>query len=233
MPSCIDLQIEYNCAISNEGLTNNWGANVGKSLLEMHGGKDPNVLAAAAAAAGSDARMSGCEMPVVIVSGSGNQGMATSLPVIAYGRSVGADLSLIKRALIVANLCTIHQKSSIGELSAFCGATSAGCGAAAGIAYLNGGKAEAVGQTITNALGMISGMICDGAKPSCAAKIAAAVQAGLLGYQMYLSGQRFEGGEGIIADCVEGTIENVGRLAAEGMKQTDTEILKIMVGKDK
>lgn len=195
-------------------------------------GSDIEVRARAAAAAGSDARMSGCELPVVIVSGSGNQGMTASLPVIEYARELGADEDALIRALAVADLVTIHQKTGIGRLSAFCGAVSAGCGAAAGIAYLKGGRFQEVAHTIANALAICSGMICDGAKPSCAAKIAAAVDAGLLGYHMYVDGgHQFVDGEGIIKKGVENTIGSVGRLAREGMRRTDEEILHIMVGR--
>ena len=168
---------------------------------------------------------------MVIVSGSGNQGMTTSLPVIEYARDMDADEDALIRALVVADLVTIHQKTGIGRLSAFCGAVSAGCGAASGIAYLKGGKFREVAHTIANALAICSGMICDGAKPSCAAKIAAAVDAGLLGYQMFMNGHQFVDGEGIIKKGVENTIVNVGRLAREGMRRTDEEILHIMVGR--
>ena len=224
-------QVEYNTAISNEGLKGGWGAEVGKTIRAVYG-DNVAIRAKAAAAAGSDARMSGCEMPVVIVSGSGNQGMTTSLPVIEYARDMGVSEEAMIRALVVADLVTIHQKTSIGRLSAFCGAVSAGCGAAAGIAYLKGGDYKVVAHTIVNALGICSGMICDGAKPSCAAKIAAAVDAGLMGYHMYMHGERqFLDGEGIIKKGGENTIGNVGRLAREGMRRTDEEILHIMVGK--
>ena len=236
---CVDIsdvsemilrQVAYNTAISEEGLKGGWGAEVGKNIRSVYG-DDVAIRAKAAAAAGSDARMSGCEMPVVIVSGSGNQGMTTSLPVIEYARDMGASEEQLIRALVVADLVTIHQKTSIGRLSAFCGAVSAGCGAAAGIAYLKGGDYEVVAHTIVNALAICSGMICDGAKPSCAAKIAAAVDAGLMGYHMYMHGKRqFLDGEGIIKKGVENTIGNVGRLAREGMRRTDEEILNIMVG---
>ena len=236
---CVDIsdvsemilrQVEYNTAISAEGLKGGWGAEVGKTIRAVYG-DDVAIRAKAAAAAGSDARMSGCEMPVVIVSGSGNQGMTTSLPVIEYARDMNATEEQLIRALVVADLVTIHQKTSIGRLSAFCGAVSAGCGAAAGIAYLKGGDYEVIAHTIVNALGICSGMICDGAKPSCAAKIAAAVDAGLMGYHMYMHGKRqFLDGEGIIKKGVENTIGNVGRLAREGMRRTDEEILHIMVG---
>ena len=225
----IRRQVAYNSAISAEGLKGGWGAEVGKTIRDVYG-DDVAVRAKAAAAAGSDARMSGCELPVVIVSGSGNQGMTTSLPVIEYDRDMGADEDALIRALVVADLVTIHQKTGIGRLSAFCGAVSAGCGAASGVAYLKGGRYREVAHTIANALAICSGMICDGAKPSCAAKIAAAVDAGLMGYHMFMSGHQFVDGEGIIKKGVENTIGNVGRLAREGMRRTDEEILHIMVG---
>ena len=225
----LERQIAYNSAISDEGLKGGWGTEVGRTLRAMYGDSLP-VRARAAAAAGSDARMSGCELPVVIVSGSGNQGMTASLPVIEYARGRGASREELLRALTVADLITIHQKTSIGRLSAFCGAVSAGSGAAAGIAYLEGGRDEVIAHTIANALAICSGMICDGAKPSCAAKIASAVDAGLMGYQMYVHGHQFVGGEGIIRKGVENTIGSVGRLARQGMRQTDEEILDIMVG---
>ena len=227
----LDRQIAYNTAISEAGMKGGWGAEVGRTLRSLYG-DDVAVRAKAAAAAGSDARMSGCELPVVIVSGSGNQGMTTSLPVIEYARDMGASHEELLRALTVANLVTIHQKTGIGRLSAFCGAVSAGCGAAAGIAYLKGGRYQIIAHTIANTLAICSGMICDGAKPSCAAKIAAAVDAGLMGYHMYVNGgHEFVGGEGIIKKGVENTIDNVGRLARLGMRGTDQEILDIMVGR--
>ena len=224
----LEKQIEYNYAISEEGLHGEYGASVGKTLLETRG-EDVRVRARAQAAAGSDARMSGCEMPVVIVSGSGNQGMTASLPVIVYARDMGASHERLLRALVVSNLITIHQKTPIGRLSAFCGAISAGCGAAAGVAWLTDGTYEAVSATITNTLGMIFGTVCDGAKPSCATKIASAVEAGLLGFDLYEKGKGLHGGDGILKDNVERTIESVGQLAREGMRETDTEILDIML----
>lgn len=227
----LSRQVAYNSAISAEGMTGKWGAAIGKTLRNLYG-DDVAVRAKAAAAAGSDARMSGCEMPVVIVSGSGNQGMTTSLPVIEYARDMKVTDEELYRALAVANLVTIHQKTGIGRLSAFCGAVSAGCGAAAGIAYLRGGRFDIIAHTIANTLAICSGMICDGAKPSCAAKIASAVDAGLMGYNMYLNGgHQFVDGEGIIQKGVENTIVNVGRLARQGMRRTDEEILDIMVGR--
>ncbi len=218
----IGRQIQYNSAISKEGLEHDWGV-----LLKAYG-DDIRVRARAAAAAGSDARMSGCEMPVIINSGSGNQGMTASLPVIEYAKELGSSEEEMYRALVLSNLMTIHQKTGIGRLSAYCGAVSAGCGAGCGIAYLLGGDYKTIAHTLVNALAIVSGIICDGAKPSCAGKIAAAVDAGILGYQMYINGQQFKGGDGIISKGVENTIRNIGRLSKEGMKGTDKEIIQIM-----
>lgn len=224
----LEKQIGYNLAISEEGLHGSYGASIGKTLIATRG-EDVRVRARAQAAAGSDARMSGCELPVVIVSGSGNQGMTASLPVIVYANDMGASHERLLRALVVSNLITIHQKTPIGRLSAFCGAVSAGCGAAAGVAWLVDGSYEAVSATITNTLGMISGTVCDGAKPSCATKIASAVEAGLLGFDLYENGKALHGGDGILKNDVEKTIESVGQLAREGMRETDEEILDIML----
>lgn len=223
----IARQIEYNTAISEEGLRNDWGANIG-SVLRKACGDDVRTRARAAAAAGSDARMSGCELPVIINSGSGNQGMTASLPVIEYAKELNSSEEELYRALLLSNLLTIHQKTGIGRLSAYCGAVSAGCAAGCGIAYLLGGDYRCIAHTLVNAVSIVSGVICDGAKPSCAAKIAAAVDAGILGYQMYINGQQFYGGDGIVAKGVENTILNVGRLGREGMKETDKEIIRIM-----
>ncbi|MBR2155579.1 MAG: serine dehydratase subunit alpha family protein, partial [Clostridia bacterium] len=205
-------------------------ANIGSVLLKEYGA-DIKTEAKAYAAAGSDARMSGCEMPVTIVSGSGNQGITASMPVVRYAKHLGATQEQLYRALLISDLITIHQKTGIGRLSAYCGAISAGCGAGAGIAYLHGADAKVIAQTVVNAVAILSGTICDGAKPSCAAKIAAAVEAGILGYKMCLNDQQFNGGDGIVGEGVEDTIVNVGRLASEGMRQTDKTILKIMTGK--
>ena len=224
----ISRQIEYNTAIAKEGLSGNWGAGIGKVLLSSYGDTVFN-RAKAMAAAGSDARMSGCELPVIINSGSGNQGMTASLPVIEYAKELGASEDMLIRALVVSNLVTIHMKTGIGCLSAYCGATSAGCGAAAGITYLYGGKAHEVSHTIVNAVAINSGMICDGAKPSCAAKIASAVEAGLLGMQMQRHGTEFYAGEGIVVKGVENTINNIGELARIGMRETDVQIIKMMI----
>lgn len=223
----IRRQIAYNSAISQEGLTNSYGANVGRVILNTYG-NDIKFRAMAAPAAGSDARMSGCELPVIIVSGSGNQGMTASLPVIEYAKEYGKTEEELIRAVIVSDLITIHQKSWIGRLSAFCGAISAGCGSAAGIAYLMGGGYDVIAHTLVNSLAIVSGIVCDGAKASCAGKIAAAVNAGILGYNMYLNGSQFYAGDGIVSKGVENTIRNVGRLGRDGMRETDKEILRIM-----
>ena len=223
----LDRQISYNTAISQEGLRSDYGANIGKVLMRAYGG-DIRIRAKAAAAAGSDARMNGCEMPVVICSGSGNQGMTASLPVIEYAKELKCPQERLYRSLLISNLVTIHQKTGIGRLSAYCGAVSAGAGAGAGIAYLCGGDYEAVIHTVVNALAITSGIICDGAKSSCAGKIAVAVDSGILGYEMYLQGQQFYGGDGIICKGVENTIRNVGQLGRVGMFETDKEIIRMM-----
>ena len=225
---CVGRQIQYNMAIAEEGLRNNWGANVGSVLLRYQGGS-VEKKACAYAAAGSDARMSGCEMPVIIISGSGNQGITASVPVVIYGQELGASEAEILRAVAVSDLVTLHQKTGIGRLSAYCGAISAGCGAGAGIAYLQGGGVRGVAHAVVNAVAILSGTICDGAKPSCAAKIAAAVEAGILGYDMYMDGQQFYGGDGIITKGADKTLTNIGRLAREGMRETDRTILEIML----
>ena len=224
----LDRQITCNMAIAEEGIKNNWGANIGKVFLSMYP-DDVRVKAKAYAAAGSDARMNGCELPVIINSGSGNQGITTSVPVIVYARELGIDDERLYRALCLSNLVTIHLKSGIGTLSAYCGVVSAGAGAGCGIAYLLGGGYREIGHTLVNALAVDSGVICDGAKASCAAKIAIAVQSGILGYEMYKQGNQFHGGDGIIKKGVEKTINNVSRLARDGMKETDKEIINIMI----
>ncbi len=224
----LERQIAYNSAISEEGLVNDWGASVGKTLLE-YSGQDIRTQLKAAAAAGSDARMSGCTLPVIINSGSGNQGITVSMPVILYAKHIGASHEKLLRALCVSNLMAIHQKTGIGRLSAFCGAVSAATGAAAGIAWLDGAEYDVIAQTITNSLGNVGGMVCDGAKASCAAKIASALESALLGYEMAKEERGFVDGEGIVKADVEGTIASVGRMAAVGMHSTDQEILHIMV----
>ncbi len=224
----LSRQIEYNSAIADEGLAGNYGANIGTVLLNTYG-SDVRTRAKARAAAGSDARMNGCELPVVINSGSGNQGMTCSLPVLEYAKELHTNEDKTYRALALSNLIAIHQKTGIGRLSAYCGAVSAGAAAGAGIAYLCGGGYEEVIHTVVNALAIVSGMVCDGAKASCAAKIAASVDAGILGYNMYLQGQQFYAGDGIITKGIEGTIDNVGRLGKDGMKETNEEIIRIMI----
>ena len=222
-------QIACNMTIAREGLKGSWGAGVGKVLLEAYGDSVAN-RAKAWAAAGSDARMGGCELPVVINSGSGNQGLTASVPVIVYAQELGVSHDELLRALVVSNLVTIHLKTGIGRLSAYCGATSAGAGAAAGITYLYGGRADEIAHTVVNAIAIDSGMVCDGAKASCAAKIASAVEAGLLGMQMQRQGRQFYGGDGIVVKGVENTIRNVGVLAAQGMRETDRTIIELMCG---
>lgn len=224
----LDQQIAYNTAISDEGLKGDYGANIGSVLLDTYG-DDIKTRAKAKAAAGSDARMNGCELPVVINSGSGNQGITCSVPVVEYARELASGEDKMYRALALSNLVAIHQKTGIGRLSAYCGAVSAGAAAGAGIAYLCSGGYEEVIHTVVNALAIVSGIVCDGAKASCAAKIASSVDAGILGYYMYKNGQQFYGGDGIVTKGVEATIKNVGRLGKEGMRETNEEIIKIMV----
>ncbi len=237
----LDRQIQCNTAIAEEGLAHSYGANIGSVLLSTYG-DSVQIRARALAAAGSDARMSGCELPVIINSGSGNQGMTCSLPVIAYARELQSSEEQLYRALLISNLSTLYQKKYIGRLSAYCGAVSAGgrlsaycgavsagCAAGCGIAYLHDADNEGIAHTLVNALASVSGIICDGAKPSCAAKIASSVEAGILGYHMYLNGQEFRGGDGIVKKGVENTIRNVSRLGREGMRETDKEIVNIMM----
>ncbi len=227
----LQRQIEYNMAIAETGLKGGYGAEIGKILLRSYGNSVHN-RAKAWAAAGSDARMDGCEMPVVINSGSGNQGLTASVPVIIYGREMGVSDGTLYRALAVSNLVTIHLKTGIGSLSAYCGATSAGAGAGAGVCYLYGGRYREIAHTIVNALAINSGMICDGAKASCAAKIASAVEAGMLGMRMYMHDSQFYGGDGIVVKGVENTIKAVSTIAREGMRGTDKEVIRLMMGND-
>lgn len=224
----IERQIDCNMAIAEEGLKNDYGANIGKVYLSGDP-KNVKVRAKAYAAAGSDARMNGCELPVIINSGSGNQGMTTSIPVIVYASHLGIERDVLIRALTLSNLITIHLKTGIGTLSAYCGVISAGAAAACGIVYLRGGKFEAIAHTLVNALASSSGIICDGAKASCAAKIALAVESGLLGMDMYYHDCQFYAGDGIVKQGVEATIKSISRLAYVGMKETDKEIISIMI----
>ena len=223
----LERQINYNMAIAEEGLRSNYGANVGKTLLAQ--GNDIRMKLRAYAAAASDARMNGCEMPVVINSGSGNQGITTSVPLIVYARERGHSHEELLRALTVANLVTTHLKTGIGRLSAYCGAVSAGCGMAAGLSFIRGGRFREIAHTVVNAVAMNSGVVCDGAKASCAAKIASAVEAGILGLEMFEAGNEFFGGDGIVRKGVENTIASVSRLARLGMAETDQVIIKLML----
>lgn len=224
----LDRQIRYNMAIAEEGLNGNYGANIGKVLLKSYG-DDIKIKAKAYAAAGSDARMNGCELPVVINSGSGNQGITCSVPVIVYAREFKVSTYQLYQALALSNLVAIHQKTGIGRLSAYCGAVNAGVAAGAGIAFLSGGQYEDVIHTVVNGLAIVSGIICDGAKASCAGKIASAVDAGILGYEMFKNGQQFYAGDGIVTKGIEATIRNIGRLGKEGMKETNNEIIDMMI----
>lgn len=224
----LERQITCNMTIAEEGMKNNYGACIGK-VIYKDGECSLADKARAFAAAGSDARMNGCELPVCIISGSGNQGITASIPIVIYARELGKSEEEMLRALVLSDLVTTHLKTGIGCLSAYCGAISAGCGAGAGIAYLQGGGFKEVAHTIVNSLAILSGTICDGAKSSCAAKIAMAVESGILGYEMYKNGQQFYGGDGIITKGVENTIKNVGQLARKGMAGTDKEIIKIML----
>ena len=224
----LDKQIQYNSTIAEEGLLGDYGANIGATILKAYG-YDVRNRAIARAAAGSDARMGGCELPVIINSGSGNQGITVTVPVLEYAKELSVPKEKLYRALVVSNLLAVHEKTGIGRLSAYCGAVSAGCAAGCGIAYLYGGDYDTLAHTLVNSLAIVSGIICDGAKPSCAAKIASSVEAGILGYHMYLNGQEFKSGDGIVTNGVEATIRNVGRLGRDGMRETDKEIVKIML----
>ena len=224
----LERQIRCNNAIAEEGLLGDYGANIGSTLLATYG-NDVTVRAKAKAAAGSDARMNGCELPVIINSGSGNQGITCSVPLIEYAKELHCGKEKLYRALILSNLVAIHEKTGIGTLSAYCGAVSAGAGAGAGIAYLCGGDYQAVIHTVVNALAIVSGIVCDGAKASCAAKIASSVDAGILGYKMYCCGQEFKGGDGIVMHDIESTIRSIGTLGKEGMQGTNEEIIRLMI----
>ena len=225
-------QIKYNTRIAEEGLRNPWGAQVGRVVLEEFG-EDVKWRAVAKASAGSDARMSGCALPVIINSGSGNQGMTCSLPVIEFGKELKKSKEEIYRALCVSNLVALNQKKYIGSLSASCGAVCAAAGAGAGITYLCGGTLEQIENTVVNTIADAGGIVCDGAKPSCAAKISTALQAAILSHKMAMRGLTFARGEGLVMDCPEDTIKAVGYVGRAGMKQTDVEILNLMIGKTK
>lgn len=223
----IQKQIDCNWAIAMEGMKQKYGANIGKVLSDVYGDGVQN-LACAMAAAGSDARMNGCEMPVVVNSGSGNQGMTVAVPILVYAKHLKSEEETVFRALVLANMIAIYEKTGIGRLSAYCGAVSAGAAAAAGIAYLNGDDYDTVIHTVVNALAASSGIVCDGAKASCAAKIAISVYSGLLGYEMYKRDQQFYAGDGIVAPGIEATLKNVGELASRGMYETNSEIIRMM-----
>lgn len=224
----LERQIRYNSEIAEEGLLGNYGANIGSVLLSAYG-NDVRIRAKAKAAAGSDARMNGCELPVIINSGSGNQGITCSVPLIEYAKELQSGKEKLYRALVLSNLVAVHEKTGIGTLSAYCGAVSAGAGAGAGIAYLCGGDYQAVIHTVVNALAIVSGIVCDGAKASCAAKIASSVDAAILGYQMYRNGQEFKGGDGIVMHDIESTIRGIGKLGKDGMRATNEEIIRLMI----
>lgn len=223
----IQKQIDCNWAIAMEGMNQKYGANIGKVLSDVYGDGVQN-LACAMAAAGSDARMNGCEMPVVVNSGSGNQGMTVAVPILVYAKHLKSEEETVFRALVLANMIAIYEKTGIGRLSAYCGAVSAGAAAAAGIAYLNGDDYDTVIHTVVNALAASSEIVCDGAKASCAAKIAISVYSGLLGYEMYKRDQQFYAGDGIVAPGIEATLKNVGELASRGMYETNSEIIRMM-----
>lgn len=223
----LERQIAYNSAIADEGMTGKYGAAIGQTLIHVYG-NNVKIRAKARAAAASDARMNGCELPVIIASGSGNQGLTASLPVIEYAKEENLPKEKLLRALLVSNLITLHAKQGIGRLSAYCGAVSAGAGAGAGIAYLLTGDTATVSHTIVNALAITSGIVCDGAKSSCAAKIAVSVDAGILGFEMYRNGHQFYGGDGLVVKGVENSIYNFSHLGWVGMKQTDREIIRMM-----
>lgn len=224
----IDRQLAYNMSIAREGLTKPYGANVGATILKYYG-DDVRNRARALPAAGSDARMNGCVLPVMINSGSGNQGMTVSLPVAVFADYLFADKETEYRALVLSNLAAIYQKNELGKLSAYCGAVSAAAGAGAGIAYLHGAGFDVIAETMTNTLANVSGIVCDGAKASCAAKIASSVDAAIMGYYMAAEHRGFQNGEGLVKEDVEATIKSVGRMGREGMRSTDVEILKIML----
>lgn len=227
----LDRQITCNMAIANEGIHNSYGANIGHVILNMDS-DCVKTKAKAYAAAGSDARMNGCELPVVINSGSGNQGITCCVPVVVYAKELDCTQEQLYRALVLSNLTAIYIKTGIGTLSAFCGAVSAGAAAGAGIAYLHNGTYKEIQHTIVNALAILSGMICDGAKASCAAKIASSIDAGIMGYYMYKNKQQFYAGDGIVAHSVDETIQNIGTLGSQGMLQTNDKIIEMMISCD-
>lgn len=228
----LEMQISLNSAISSEGLKGNYGSTIGKTLMKLYDSDDIRIRARARAAAGSDARMSGCSMPVVINSGSGNQGLTVSMPVVEYAKALGVSEDKMLRALALSNLAAIHQKQYIGPLSAYCGAVSAAAGASAAISYLLGGGEKEISESISNTLAMVGGIVCDGAKASCAAKISTALDSAILASEMAIEEKKsFSSGDGLVKDCVENTIKAFGKVGKDGMQQTDIEILHLMLAK--
>jgi len=227
----ISRQIESNINIAKEGLANPYGSEIGRRYLAMYGDSDYRTKAIAYAAAGSDARMNGCALPVAINSGSGNQGITMSVPIVIYAQEKGIEHELLIRGLVFSDLIALLQKKYIGDLSAYCGATCAGCAAVAGIAYIEGRDIKTIGETVVNAISTIGGMVCDGAKSSCAAKIAMSLATAFLAYDMAVNGRSFKAGEGLVVDDIEESIARVGRMGREGMRATDEEILNMMLGK--
>lgn len=226
----IDRQIECNIKIAEEGIKNPYGSEIGRRYIQMYGEDDYRFKAVAYAAAGSDARMNGCALPVVINSGSGNQSIAISVPMIVYAREKGISREQLVRGLAFADLMALLQKKYIGDLSAYCGATCAGCAAVAGIAFIEGRSLDVLGNIIVNSISTIGGMVCDGAKSSCAAKIAASISMGFLAYDLAMNDLNFKDGEGLVVEDIEETIARVGRMGREGMRSTDEEILNMMLG---
>lgn len=226
----LERQIKCNMAIAKEGMKNNYEANVGRNLFALYGDSLP-IRARAMAAAASEARMSGCSLPVVINSGSGNQGITTCVPLVIYAQHYNIPEEKMYRALALSNLLAIHQKKYIGNLSAFCGAVSASYACGTAITYMLGGNYAQISSTIINTLGNTCGIICDGAKPSCAAKISSSLDAALLAHTMSMKGEGFQAGEGIVKDDLEKTIRAVGHIGKVGMKSTDVEVLNIMIDK--
>ena len=226
----IERQIDCNIKIAEEGIKNPYGSEIGRRYIKMYGEDDYRFKAVAYAAAGSDARMNGCALPVVINSGSGNQSIAMSVPIIVYAKEKGISKEQLIRGLAFADLIALLQKKYIGDLSAYCGATCAGCAAVAGIAYIEGQPLDVLGNIVVNSISTIGGMVCDGAKSSCAAKIAASISMGFLAYDLAVNGLNFKDGEGLVVDDIEETIARVGRMGREGMRSTDEEILNMMLG---
>lgn len=226
----IERQIDCNIKIAEEGIKNPYGSEIGRRYIQMYGNKDYRFKAVGYAAAGSDARMNGCALPVVINSGSGNQSITISVPIIVYAKEKGISKEKLIRGLVFADLMALLQKKYIGDLSAYCGATCAGCAAVTGIAYIEDQPLEVLGNIVVNSISTIGGMVCDGAKSSCAAKIAASISMAFLAYDLAVNNLSFKDGEGLVVDDIEETIARVGRMGREGMRSTDEEILNMMLG---